>query len=175
MFGSNEVGLLTGDRSINIEASIVVMTTEVLRNMIYANSTNLVNLLWVVMDEVHYLADKNRGAVWEETMILLPPEVNLVCLSATVSNAEEFGAWITDIRGDVEVILEEKRPTPLWQLVYQDHQLQDLFKDPTNLKSRELNPAISRSDNSQNATSLSLRIGIRDQGEIVMQKLCALK
>lgn len=149
MFGSNEVGLLTGDRSINIEASIVVMTTEVLRNMIYANSTNLVNLLWVVMDEVHYLADKNRGAVWEETMILLPPEVNLVCLSATVSNAEEFGAWITDIRGDVEVILEEKRPTPLWQLVYQDHQLQDLFKDPTNLKSRELNPAISRSGNSQ--------------------------
>jgi ATP-dependent RNA helicase HelY len=95
------VGLLTGDTSINPEAQIVVMTTEVLRNMIYARSSTLDDLACVVMDEVHYLADKFRGAVWEEILIHLPPEITVVSLSATVSNVEEFGEWLESVRGDI--------------------------------------------------------------------------
>src|SRR5436305_15330277 len=85
--GAARVGLLTGDNSINGDAPIVVMTTEVLRNMIYAGSPALAGLRYVVLDEVHYLQNPYRGAVWEEVIIHTPPEVDLVCLSATVSNA----------------------------------------------------------------------------------------
>src|SRR4051812_6014667 len=91
--GSDRVGLLTGDTTVNGEAPVVVMTTEVLRNMLYAGSPTLAGLGFVVMDEVHYLADRFRGAVWEEVIIHLADDVQLVSLSATVSNAEEFGAW----------------------------------------------------------------------------------
>ncbi|MGO4598372.1 DEAD/DEAH box helicase [Terrabacter sp. 2RAF25] len=125
--GSDKVGLLTGDASINGEAPIVVMTTEVLRNMMYAGSTTLRGLGWVVMDEVHYLADRFRGAVWEEVIIHLPPDVSVVSLSATVSNAEEFGAWLGEVRGDTEVIVSEHRPVPLWQHMMVGQTLFDLF------------------------------------------------
>lgn len=127
--GAHAVGLLTGDNSINGEAPIVVMTTEVLRNMIYSSSTSLDGLGYVVMDEVHYLADRFRGAVWEEVIISLPPTVRLVALSATVSNAEEFGEWIAEVRGETEVIVDEIRPVPLWQQVMVGHRLYDLFVD----------------------------------------------
>ena len=93
-YGPEKVGLLTGDNSINGEAPVVVMTTEVLRNMLYAGSRTLQSLGFVVMDEVHYLADRMRGAVWEEVIIHLPESVALASLSATVSNAEEFGEWL---------------------------------------------------------------------------------
>ena len=93
-------GLLTGDSSVNGEAPVVVMTTEVLRNMMYAGSRTLDGLGYVVMDEVHYLADRFRGAVWEEVIIHLPEHVQVVSLSATVSNAEEFGDWLAEVRGD---------------------------------------------------------------------------
>ncbi|PZS39706.1 MAG: RNA helicase, partial [Pseudonocardiales bacterium] len=96
--GAGTVGLLTGDTSINGGASVVVMTTEVLRNMIYARSSTLQGLAYVVMDEIHYLADRFRGAVWEEVILNLPDSVRLVGLSATVSNAEEFGEWLVDVR-----------------------------------------------------------------------------
>ncbi|MFM6849452.1 MAG: DEAD/DEAH box helicase, partial [Terrabacter sp.] len=125
--GAGQVGLLTGDASINGEAPIVVMTTEVLRNMMYAGSTTLRGLGWVVMDEVHYLADRFRGAVWEEVIIHLPPDVSVVSLSATVSNAEEFGAWLGEVRGDTEVIVSEHRPVPLWQHMMVGQTLFDLF------------------------------------------------
>ncbi|WP_256795545.1 RNA helicase [Terrabacter sp. Ter38] len=125
--GADRVGLLTGDASINGEAPIVVMTTEVLRNMMYAGSTTLRGLGWVVMDEVHYLADRFRGAVWEEVIIHLPPDVSVVSLSATVSNAEEFGAWLGEVRGDTEVIVSEHRPVPLWQHMMVGQTLFDLF------------------------------------------------
>src|SRR6187397_1712169 len=105
--GADKVGLLTGDSSINGEAPVVVMTTEVLRNMMYAGSSTLRGLGFVVMDEVHYLADRFRGAVWEEVIIHLSDDVQVVSLSATVSNAEEFGAWLGEVRGDTEVIVEE--------------------------------------------------------------------
>src|SRR3954466_10569034 len=114
-YGVDQVGLLTGDVTVNGEAPVVVMTTEVLRNMLYAGSGTLRGLGFVVMDEVHYLADRSRGAVWEEVIIHLPESVALVSLSATVSNAEEFGEWLETVRGDTTTIVEERRPVPLYQ------------------------------------------------------------
>jgi ATP-dependent RNA helicase HelY len=111
--GVDRVGLLTGDNTINAEASVVVMTTEVLRNMLYERSGTLDGLVSVVMDEVHYLQDPYRGAVWEEVLIHLPTSVSVVCLSATISNAEEFGEWIGTLRGATQVVIEERRPVPL--------------------------------------------------------------
>ncbi|REF31161.1 DEAD/DEAH box helicase [Calidifontibacter indicus] len=127
--GADKVGLLTGDSSINGEAPVVVMTTEVLRNMLYAGSDTLDGLGFVVMDEVHYLADRFRGAVWEEVIIQLPQQVQVVSLSATVSNAEEFGEWLRTVRGDTEVIVEEHRPVPLWQHMMVGQNLVDLFAE----------------------------------------------
>jgi ATP-dependent RNA helicase HelY len=115
-YGVDRVGLLTGDNSINSEAPVVVMTTEVLRNMLYEDSSTLDGLETVVMDEVHYLQDPYRGAVWEEVLIHLPLSVSVVCLSATVSNAEEFGEWIGALRGPTRVLIEERRPVPLENL-----------------------------------------------------------
>jgi ATP-dependent RNA helicase HelY len=114
-YGAGRVGLLTGDNSINGEAPVVVMTTEVLRNMLYEGSATLEDLEVVIMDEVHYLQDPYRGAVWEEVLIHLPLAVSVVCLSATVSNAEEFGEWLTTLRGTTRVVIEERRPVPLEQ------------------------------------------------------------
>ena len=114
--GATRVGLLTGDNSVNGEAPVVVMTTEVLRNMIYAASPTLEGLRYVVLDEVHYLQNPYRGAVWEEVIIHLAPEVDLVCLSATVSNAEEFADWIETVRGETQAIIEERRPVRLRHL-----------------------------------------------------------
>ena len=121
--GASSVGLLTGDNTINSEAPVVVMTTEVLRNMLYERSGTLEGLVSVVMDEVHYLQDPYRGAVWEEVLIHLPLSVNVVCLSATVSNAEEFGEWIGTLRGATRVVIEERRPVPLEQHYLVGHKL----------------------------------------------------
>src|SRR5918999_3272708 len=126
-YGADRVGLLTGDNTINGEAPVVVMTTEVLRNMLYASSRTLLGLGFVVMDEVHYLADRARGAVWEEVIIHLPESVTLVSLSATVSNAEEFGEWLATVRGETATIVEERRPVPLYQHVMVGRRLLDLF------------------------------------------------
>ncbi len=126
-YGTTKVGLLTGDNTINGEAPIVVMTTEVLRNMLYASSSTLSGLGFVVMDEVHYLADRFRGGVWEEVIIHLPESVRLVSLSATVSNAEEFADWLVTVRGETAVIVEEHRPVPLWQHMIVGPRMYDLF------------------------------------------------
>jgi ATP-dependent RNA helicase HelY len=128
-YGAERVGLLTGDTNQNSDAQIVVMTTEVLRNMIYANSNSLISLGYVVMDEVHYLADRFRGAVWEEVILHLPKDVKLVSLSATVSNAEEFGAWLDEVRGDTEIIVSEIRPVPLNQHVLFGDEMIELFDE----------------------------------------------
>lgn len=127
-YGAERIGLLTGDQSINGDAPVVVMTTEVLRNMLYADSPALQGLSHVVMDEVHFLADRMRGAVWEEVILHLPEEVRLVSLSATVSNAEEFGGWIQTVRGDTTVVVDEHRPVPLWQHMLVGRRLFDLFE-----------------------------------------------
>jgi ATP-dependent RNA helicase HelY len=139
--GAQNVGLLTGDNSINGEAPIVVMTTEVLRNMLYAGSSTLARLGYVVMDEVHYLADRFRGAVWEEVIIHLPESVTVVALSATVSNAEEFGAWLATVRGETAIVVEEHRPVPLWQHVMAGSRMYDLFIDDDQ---RVVNPELVR-------------------------------
>ncbi len=125
--GAHQVGLLTGDSSVNGEAPVVVMTTEVLRNMMYAGSRTLDGLGYVVMDEVHYLADRFRGAVWEEVIIHLPEHVQVVSLSATVSNAEEFGDWLAEVRGNHEVVVTEHRPVPLFQHMLVGTTMFDLF------------------------------------------------
>ena len=127
LHGEENVGLLTGDVSVNPRAPVIVMTTEVLRNMLYNGSRSLEDLDVVVMDEVHYLADRFRGPVWEEVIIHLPARVQVISLSATVSNAEEFGQWLTMVRGDTEVVVWEHRPVPLWQHVMVGGRLFDLY------------------------------------------------
>jgi len=150
-YGVDRVGLLTGDTSINSHADVVVMTTEVLRNMLYADSPDLDGLTAVVMDEIHYLADKFRGAVWEEVILHLPQRVQMVGLSATVSNAEEFGAWLQTVRGDTTVVVDEIRPVPLWQHMLVGRRLYDLFStssqhfDPSRPNARiRIEPALAR-------------------------------
>jgi ATP-dependent RNA helicase HelY len=167
------VGLLTGDNSINGEAPVVVMTTEVLRNMLYAGSPTLASLGYVVLDEVHYLADRFRGAVWEEVIIHLPESVRLVALSATVSNAEEFGDWLAQVRGGTTVIVDEHRPVPLWQHMLAGGRLYDLFTTDYDVPAK---PGTPRADRGPAATSAErtgrpramvnpelLRIAQRDQ------------
>jgi ATP-dependent RNA helicase HelY len=144
VYGADEVGLLTGDTNINGNARIVVMTTEVLRNMLYADSPALRGLRFVVMDEVHYLADRFRGAVWEEIIIHLPQTVRLVSLSATVSNAEEFGDWLDTVRGDTEVIVSEIRPVPLEQHVLVRGDLLPLFDDRAGIATAQVNQELMR-------------------------------
>ncbi|HZE33146.1 MAG TPA: DEAD/DEAH box helicase [Actinoallomurus sp.] len=163
-YGADKVGLLTGDNTINGEAPVVVMTTEVLRNMLYAGSPTLTGLAYVVMDEVHYLADRFRGPVWEEVIIHLPESVRLAALSATVSNAEEFGEWLQEVRGDTTVIVDEHRPVPLWQHMLAGNRLYDLFVDDEQTK---VNPALRRfalDDLRRTKVNQSRRSGRRREG-----------
>ncbi|QDZ42598.1 RNA helicase [Corynebacterium sp. sy039] len=127
--GAENIGLLTGDVSINHDADVLVMTTEVLRNMIYVQSETLTRLSHVVMDEIHFLSDKTRGAVWEEAILGLDQDVCLIGLSATVSNSEEFGRWLHSVRGSTSVIVSEHRPVPLKQWMLVDKRLHQLFDD----------------------------------------------
>ena len=144
-YGEHRVGLLTGDNAVNGNADVVVMTTEVLRNMLYSGSAALRGLSHVVMDEVHYLADRARGGVWEEVIIALPESVQLTSLSATVSNAEEFADWLVTVRGDTEVVVEEHRPVPLWQHVLVGTRMYDLFVESSPQQPQhEVNPELVR-------------------------------
>ena len=126
-YGPGRVGLLTGDNSINSEASVVVMTTEVLRNMLYERSSTLQGLHVVVMDEVHYLKDRYRGATWEEVLIHLPQDVQVAALSATLSNADEFGDWLRTVRGPTDVVIEHERPVPIEHLYMVGPTLHPMF------------------------------------------------
>ncbi|WP_418968611.1 DEAD/DEAH box helicase [Alloscardovia omnicolens] len=153
MYGDDRVGLLTGDVSINPEADIVVMTTEVLRNMLYEGSTTLNALGYVVLDEIHYLADRMRGQVWEEVIIHLAQSVKIIGLSATVSNIEDFTAWIRSVRGDTSLIISETRPVPLLQHVMiqeaprKEPQVFDLYQDRASTKiNRSLVHALAQLD-----------------------------
>ncbi|ORW28769.1 DEAD/DEAH box helicase [Mycobacterium paraense] len=143
-YGRDRIGLLTGDMSVNGDAPVVVMTTEVLRNMLYADSPALQGLSYVVMDEVHFLADRMRGPVWEEVILHLPDEVRVVSLSATVSNAEEFGGWIQTVRGDTTVVVDEHRPVPLWQHVLVGKRLFDLFDYDNEADKSRVDPDLVR-------------------------------
>ncbi|QGU04590.1 DEAD/DEAH box helicase [Corynebacterium comes] len=148
--GEDVVGLLTGDVSINSNAEIVVMTTEVLRNMIYAASPTLDRLSHVVMDEIHYLADRERGAVWEEVILNLDERVNIIGLSATVSNSEEFGDWLSTVRGDTTVVVTDLRPVPLEQWMMVGRKIYPLFEPGTGGQvNRELEERIERMESAQ--------------------------
>ncbi|MBV7295478.1 DEAD/DEAH box helicase [Corynebacterium sp. TAE3-ERU12] len=143
VYGEDNVGLLTGDISNNGSADIVVMTTEVLRNMIYAKSPQLNRLQSVVMDEIHYLSDKERGAVWEEVILGLAEDVQIVGLSATVSNAEEFANWLTEVRGHTDIIVSERRPVPLHQHMMVGNRLMPLFASDGETVNRDVLAAAS--------------------------------
>lgn len=150
-YGSKNVGLLTGDTSVNPEADIVVMTTEVLRNMLYENSITLNSLGFVILDEIHYLADKFRGAVWEEVIIHLPKTVKIIGLSATVSNVEDFSSWLESVRGTTHLVVDEHRPVPLERhVVIQEDgrtepELLDLYdRDNKGNETKRVNPALTR-------------------------------
>jgi len=160
-YSAAKVGLLTGDNSINGEAPVVVMTTEVLRNMLYAGSPTLGGLGYVVLDEVHYLADRFRGAVWEEVIIHLPESVRLVALSATVSNAEEFGDWLAQVRGGTTVIVDEMRPVPLWQHVMVGTRLYDLFTESREAVRALVNPELMRIAQRDGEGGMGRRVGER--------------
>ncbi len=142
--GSGRVGLLTGDNVICPDADVVVMTTEVLRNMMYAGSSHIAQFGIAVLDEVHYLQDPYRGAVWEEVIISTPPHMRLVCLSATVSNANELASWVEATAGGCTAVVCSQRPVPLEDryLLYERHsrRLVDL---PT-LRDGRPNPEIER-------------------------------
>ncbi|MEZ7898205.1 MAG: DEAD/DEAH box helicase [Flaviflexus sp.] len=126
-YGSEYVGLMTGDVTINRDANIVVMTTEVLRNLLYAHE-DLSNLGYVILDEVHYLADPERGPTWEEVILELDRSVRIVSLSATVANAEEFHSWLESVRGNTTLVQTSQRPVPLRQQIVVGKKLYDLYK-----------------------------------------------
>ncbi len=109
-----DVGLMTGDVTINPGGRVLIMTTEILRNAIFENPALLNDVAYVIFDEIHFMDDRERGTVWEESLIFLPASVRLICLSATVSNVDELGSWLTEIRTQpMEVVRESRRPVPL--------------------------------------------------------------
>ncbi len=148
VYGVDEVGLLTGDNVVNGDAPVVVMTTEVLRNMIYTDPDRLGDLGTVVLDEVHYLQDRYRGPVWEEVIIHLPGHIQLVNLSATIANAAEFTAWVTERRGPTELVVESHRPVPLESLF--------MVKDRHRENRIELFPVFGRQANRPNPEVIRL-------------------
>ena len=110
---SDDVGILTGDRNINKEAPILILTTEILRNMIFTGDNGLDNVGAVILDEVHFLGDRDRGNVWEEVIIHLPSHISIVYLSATIANAKQFQEWLVFLRGPTDLIISNNRPVPL--------------------------------------------------------------
>lgn len=147
-YGEARVGLLTGDNVINGDADVVVMTTEVLRNMIYARSEGLDGVGVVILDEVHYLQDPFRGAVWEEVIIHAPRHLQLVALSATVANAVEFSDWVESRRGATDLVVATERPVPLEaQYMLKDRHSHEIILLPTFGRrdgKRRPNPRIQR-------------------------------
>nr|XP_023019659.1 superkiller viralicidic activity 2-like 2 isoform X2 [Leptinotarsa decemlineata] len=114
-----DVGLVTGDVTINPTASCLIMTTEILRNMLYRGSEIMREVGWVIFDEIHYMRDKERGVVWEETLILLPHNVHFVFLSATIPNARQFAEWVAHLHQQpCHVVYTDYRPTPLQHFIY---------------------------------------------------------
>ncbi|CAD6249557.1 unnamed protein product [Miscanthus lutarioriparius] len=153
-FGDHNVGLLTGDSAINKDAQILIMTTEILRNMLYqsvgmtASEGRLFQVDVIVLDEVHYLSDISRGTVWEETVIYCPKEVQLICLSATVANPDELAGWISQIHGKTELVTSNKRPVPLTWHFSKKYSLQPLLDGKGKKMNRKL-----RMSNFQNLSS----------------------
>ena len=141
-YGDGNVGLLTGDVSINRDAPIVVMTTEVFRNMLYGTilgdvRQNLRDVAYVILDECHYMNDAERGTVWEESIIYAPEGIQLVALSATIANAEELTSWINEIHGPTYLVASDHRPVPLRFYYYGERHIYPLLSP-----GRGLNPSL---------------------------------
>ncbi|MFH0703038.1 MAG: DEAD/DEAH box helicase [bacterium] len=145
LYGEEKVGLLTGDTSINKEAQIIIMTTEVFRNMLYGTNfgrieESLKNVQYIILDEVHYMNDEQRGTVWEESIIYCPTNIQIIALSATIANAAELTEWIDNVHGKTELINTDFRPVPLKHFYFSPsspNQLLTLFSEE-----KELNPQI---------------------------------
>ncbi|MFA6990224.1 MAG: DEAD/DEAH box helicase [Candidatus Gastranaerophilaceae bacterium] len=144
-YGEERVGLLTGDISINRNAQIVIMTTEVFRNMLYGTNLgkieeNLKNVKYVVLDEVHYMNDEQRGTVWEESIIYCQNNVQLIALSATVANAKDLTEWINTVHSNTKLINTDFRPVPLRHYFYSENNPHDIFPlfEPGGLLNRKL-------------------------------------
>ncbi|CAG9316920.1 unnamed protein product [Blepharisma stoltei] len=146
-----DVGILTGDVSVDPDASCVIMTTEVLRSMLYNGSSRLRDLEWVILDEVHYINDVERGVVWEEVLIMLPPYVRIVMLSATVPNYMEFSDWVGRVRQQaVYVQITYQRPTPLEHIIYAQGEFFRLMDDKGNYHEENYEKAIKKLSSYEN-------------------------
>jgi superfamily II RNA helicase len=135
-FGDN-IGIMTGDRKLNPDAQIIVMTTEILREMLYQDNEYLKDVKYIVFDEVHYINDRSRGTVWEETLIMIPPEITLVLLSATVDKPEHFASWLGNHRQKkMNLIRTRQRPIPLDHYIYWNKKITHIMnnKGVMNLK-----------------------------------------
>src|SRR5574344_2457010 len=131
-YGNDKVGLLTGDTSINRSAQVVVMTTEVFRNMLYGTNLgsvadNLKNVKYVILDEVHYMNDEDRGTVWEESIIYCPTNIQIIALSATVANSDKLTDWINTVHSKTELVNTDFRPVPLRFLYFDSSQPRDIL------------------------------------------------
>ncbi|KAJ6313353.1 hypothetical protein OIU77_014787 [Salix suchowensis] len=144
-FGDENVGLLTGDSAINKDAQVLIMTTEILRNMLYqsigmvSSGSGLFHVDVIVLDEVHFLSDISRGTVWEEIIIYCPKEVQLICLSATVKNPDELSGWIREVHGETELVTSSRRPVPLTWHFSTRHSLYPLLDE----KGKHINRKLS--------------------------------
>ena len=135
-----DVGLLTGDRSINQDANVIIATTEILRNMIFSKDSRLTNTGLIILDEVHYLGDKERGTTWEEIFIHAPINIKFLCLSATIKNRNEFLEWIVSLRGPTSLVISENRPVPLDISLVATNKITKKFSIIKSTKNKKNNP-----------------------------------
>jgi len=150
-----DVGIITGDVTINREASILIMTTEILRSMLYKGSDLLRDVDSVVFDECHYISDSERGVVWEESIILMPPHVNMVFLSATIPNSMEIASWIAKTKNkDVYIQYHKERPVPLVNCVYSNKKVYELMGSDKVFKDKEFSTAQKSFGGSENQNVL---------------------
>ncbi|MHB8717625.1 MAG: DEAD/DEAH box helicase [Candidatus Dormibacteria bacterium] len=144
-FGDADVGLVTGEHALNESAAVVVMTTEILRNVIYDDPGRLDLVGDIVLDEVHYIDDHPRGTVWEEIIIAAPPHIRLLGLSATISNADEVAAWMRSLRGTASTVVRSQRPVPLQMWLGVSNHLEPLFDKDGRVQRRTLDLAQNES------------------------------
>ena len=145
-YPENRVGLITGDANINQNAPLVIMTTEILRNILYQDKSRLDNVEYIIIDECHYMNDQDRGTVWEETIIHCPEHIKIIALSATIANSEEIASWIASLRHNIRLIEYNIRPVPLYHYCYIGGKLLPFFDENKNVNS-QLNGHFSKLEN----------------------------
>ncbi|GJJ09981.1 hypothetical protein Clacol_004206 [Clathrus columnatus] len=176
-FGSNNVGILTGDVQINPEAPCLIMTTEILRSMLYKGADLIRDVEWVVFDEVHYVSDAERGVVWEEVIIMLPEHVNIILLSATIPNTKEFADWVGRTkRKDIYVISTPKRPVPLEHYLYAGREIFKIVDSKgefLNIGYKDAGEALRRKQDKEREAAglpIAVRVGARGARGAIAQR-----